>query len=381
MRTAIETNLGHLVTAERTKAMFLVPSLGGGGAERVFAMLLTHLDRARFELHLGILQDTGEYMEEVPADVMIHHLNISRVRYALAGLIKLIWRVKPRVIVSTLGHLNLALILIRPFMPPGTRLVVREVAIATSYLKVDTGQPILWRWLYRRFYKRADKIVCLSDSMVDDMAEHFRIPRAKMVRIYNPVDMEKVRKLAERGGTPYSGPGPHVVAVGRLTKQKGFDILLDAWPVVMEKFPAATLTILGQGPLQEALTAQSQKLGLSEKVTFAGFQANPWRYLKHADLFVLPSRYEGTSNVLLEVLALGTPVLTTDCPGGNREIRAYNPQIVLVPPEDERALAEAIVALCKMPKKIEDPAVVRQHLRAFSLPEIVGQYSRLLEQI
>src|SRR5713226_3078517 len=170
------------INSSRRKVLFLIPSLAGGGAERVFAMLLAHLDRTRFEPHLGVLQDQGAYIRDVPADVNIHHLNVSRVRYALPSILRLAWKVRPRVILSTLGHLNLALILIRPLMPSSTRLVVREAAIATALLQVETRHPQFWTWLYRRLYKRVDAVICLSDSMAHDRAEHFQVPRDKLVR-------------------------------------------------------------------------------------------------------------------------------------------------------------------------------------------------------
>jgi glycosyltransferase involved in cell wall biosynthesis len=217
--------------------------------------------------------------------------------------------------------------------------------------------------------------------MANDMAEHFQVPRDKLVRIYNPVDVKRVQELAEYGENPYSGPGPHLAAAGRLTRQKGFDVLLDALPAVLECFPETRLAILGEGPLEEKLTEQAQKLGLTQKVTFLGFQENPWPYLKHADLFLLPSRYEGTPNVLLEALALGTPVVASDCPGGMREIQASNPEIVLVPPEDPGALAQAIITASKMPRRAEGTQRVQQRLRAFDLQEIVDAYSQVLEQV
>lgn len=367
------------MTFERQKVLFLVPSLAGGGAERVFSLLLRHLDRKQFELHLAALSAGGEYMDAIPADVIVHDLKISRVRYALAGIVRLAWKVRPHAILSTLGNMNIAVVLSKLLLPRRTRLLVREAAITSIALAEETRRPKLWAWLYRHLYKRADVVVCLSDSMVDDMAEHFKVPREKLARIYNPVDVERVRQVADAGQNPYSGPGPHLVGIGRLARQKGFDLLIAAMPAVLERLPNARLTILGQGPLRDELTGQAQRLGLADAVCFEGFQKNPWRYLRHADLFVLPSRYEGTSNVLLEALALGTPVVATDCPGGTREVQNFHGGIVLVPPEDVSALAEAIVSACRTPK----PDAGRGQsasgfLSMFDVQQIVGEYSRLL---
>src|SRR5258707_4018592 len=278
------------MTGGRKKVLFLIPSLEGGGAERVFSMLLRHLDRTRFEPHLAILQAGGTYLRDIPSDVAVHDLKVSRVRYALPSIVRLVWKIRPQTLLSTLQHLNLALILAKPLLPRGTKLLVREAAIVSTVLREERAHPQFWAWLYRHLYGRADAVICLSDSMVDDLVVNFGLPREQLVRIYNPVDIGRVRQLADVGENPYSSPGPHLVAAGRLTRQKGLDILLDALPAVLQRFPSAQLAILGEGPLQAELTEQAQRLGLNGRVHFLGFQQNPWLYFKHADVFVLPSR-------------------------------------------------------------------------------------------
>jgi glycosyltransferase involved in cell wall biosynthesis len=282
---------------------------------------------------------------------------------------------------STPLNLNLTLILGKPLLPRGTRLLVRESTTASVFLG-ETQNPKIWTWLYRKLYKKADRIVCLSDWIVDDMVAKLGVPREKMVRIYNPVDINRVLELAETGGNPYSGPGPHVVAAGRLSREKGFDVLLAAMPAVFEYLPDSRLTILGDGPLRDDLNNQMHKLGLSKVVSFLGFQQNPWRYLKHADVFVLPSRYEGLSNILLEVLAIGRPVVATDCPGAVREVQGCDEEMIVVPPEDPVALAEAIVSVCRRSRREHEhlePARLR--LRKFNLQQIIDEYSALLQQV
>jgi glycosyltransferase involved in cell wall biosynthesis len=147
---------------------------------------------------------------------------------------------------------------------------------------------------------------------------------------------------------------------------------------VLEHFPSARLAILGEGPLQSELTEQIKKLGLNEVVQFLGFQQNPWRYLKHADLFVLPSRYEGLPNVLLETLTLGTPVVATDCLGATREVQESGAKMVLVPPEDPAALAEAIVSVCRRRRGYQDSMETsRSALSRFDLDRVVEEYAAL----
>jgi glycosyltransferase involved in cell wall biosynthesis len=368
------------MTAGRKKTiLLLIPTLAGGGAERFFSILLRHVDRNCFEPHLAVLQAQGEYLQELPADVVVHDLKCSRGRYALPGIVRLIWKVRPQAVLSTLPPTNVALTLSKPCLPRGTRLLLSEAIHNSGDLQGDHPSPRLWAWLYRHLYKRADKVICLSQSMVDDMAVNFNVPREKLVRIYYPVDVQRVRDLAEGGGNPYSGPGPHLVAAGRLVRQKGFDLLLAAMPAIRAQLPHARLTILGQGPLRATLIEQAHGLGLAEAVHFPGFQRNPWPYLKYADVFVLSSRYEGLPNVLLEALALGTPIVATDCPGGIREIQAFTPDIVMVPPEDPQRLAEALISVCKAAKLRGEPVRgAPRDLSNFSLPRIIGDYNDLL---
>lgn len=361
------------MTAARKRVLFLVPSLIGGGAQRVFSILLRHLDRSRFEPHIAMVQATGAYLEDIPADVVIHDLNISRVRYAAPAIVRLIRTLKPQAVLATLGHVNLTLMAIKPLLPKSAKLLIREAAVATAFLDLEVKHPAIWRWFYRHLYRRADKIVCLSDSMVEDMVQNFGLPRAKLARIYNPVDTEHVREFAEQQENPYSGSGPHLVSVGRLCRQKGYDILLNAMPEVLKQMPDATLSIVGEGPLELELKEQARNLLLNHIVRFTGFQQNPWAYVKHADLFVLPSRYEGMPNVVLEAFALGTPVVATDCPGAVRELQQFNLQMILVPPENPEALARAIVSASRLGHTQQS----ENRLKQFNVEQITEEYSRL----
>lgn len=366
------------MSSKRKRVLFLVPSFAGGGAERVFLNLLRHLDRDHFELHLAVLNAAGPYHQDVPEHVVVHDLKVSRVRYALPRVVRLVWTLRPQTILSTLGHMNLILILGKPLLPRVTKVLVRETTILSTFLQQETKHPQFWGRLYRYLYGRANKVVCSSEAMMNDMVEHLKLPREKLVCIYNPVDVEGVREWAAIGGNPYRGPGPHLIAAGRLSREKGFDVLLDAMPIILEHFPSVQLAILGDGPLRVQLIERARELGLTETVTFMGFQQNPWRYLKHADLFVLPSRYEGLPNILLEALALCTPVVASDCPGAIREVQDSGTEIVLVPPGNPTALAEAIVSVCRSNEDFPNRMTTSQSaLSKFDLHQIVAEYAAL----
>ena len=195
----------------RKRIVFLIGSLEGGGAGRVFVTLLRHLDRIHFEPHLVLLRAEGEFICQVPKDVFIHTLKGAGQPHTLPGffvlmgsLVRLLWKIRPQTVLST-GGMNLALVLARPLLPRDARLLIRECSVLSTRLNNDTRFPNIWRWFYRRLYQRADKVVCQSDSMVKDMAEHFHLPQQRSVRIYNPLDLDLVRELGRSAGNPYSG--------------------------------------------------------------------------------------------------------------------------------------------------------------------------------
>jgi glycosyltransferase involved in cell wall biosynthesis len=364
----------------RKRILFLIPAFAGGvgGAERVIITLLRHLDHTRFECHLGLVLEGNAFLDDIPAEVVVHRMRVTRMRYCLPAIVRLAWKVKPRTILSTVSYLNVMSILARPCLPRKVRLLIREATTPSAFIAKDTKHPRLWGFIYRRLYRHADKIICLSDSMQRDLVEHFLVPPVKLVRIYNPVDVETITRWAHATANPYGNPGPHLVAAGRLRKEKGFDLLIDAMHAVVHKIPGAHLTILGEGPDATQLKAQAHSLGLGEKIDFRGFVQNPWVYMGNADLFVLPSRAEGLPNSLLEALALGTFVVASDCVDAMRELQSLDRRIVLFPPENPTAMADAIVSALSTPKEMDVRSkVASQPIEQFSPWRVAKQYSQL----
>jgi len=360
------------------RVLFALPNLRGGGAERVMVTLLRHLDRARFEPHLALVEADGPYLADVPADVPVHDLATSRLRHAVPRLLRLVWRLRPAAIVSTQGYMNFALLLVQRLLPRRTRLVVREV-IGERYLENSPHRERLFR-LYLRRVRAADRIVTQSDGAARDMAARIAARPGQVLRIYNPVDVDRIARDASAGGSPFRDPGPHLVAAGRITAQKGFDMLLDALARVRAAGVTARLTILGEGPDRDALARRADALGLRDAVAFAGFQENPFRWFGAADLFVLSSRYEGLPNVVLEALAAGCPVVAFACSDGVRELIVDGVNGRLVPPGDVDGLARAIVDLIGEPGML---ARVRgripETLAPFTAPNVTRGWERMLD--
>lgn len=339
--------------------------------------LLRHLDRRRFEVSLGVVDGRGAaYRDDVPADVEFIDLKFQRIRYALPAIIRMIWRRRPDVVVSTLGQLNLALGMSRPILPRQTRFVARESVVVSALLR-DMALGRLWALGYRMFYRRFDRVICQSRDMQDDLERQFGIGRQQTTLIPNPVDILRVRRLAaeavDTGMIRAPGATPevvHLVSAGRLVHQKGFDILIDAIARLADR--RLRLTILGEGRLRAALERQSRALGVHQQVRFAGFQKNPFPFFARADAFVLASRFEGLPNAVLEALACRTPVIATPAPGGVEEILSEVAGCRLAAGVDADSLAAAISDVMpgrRLPENVVD---------RYAVNRVTQQYESLL---
>jgi glycosyltransferase involved in cell wall biosynthesis len=367
----------------RIAVLFIIPSLGAGGAERVTITLLRNLDRTRFRPMLCVLTQSKQgFRDEVPADVEVFDLHASRVLSALPRIARLVWRTSPDVLFSQLSHLNLALAMIRPLLPRRLALIGRESSIVSETVNAYRS-PALWRWCYRRFYRRLDRVVCQSRRMRSDLVEQFSLPIERTVLVNNPIDTERVRKLAGehlRCGERDDGVRSlQLVACGRLSHEKGYDLLLQA----VSEFDAGQvyLTIVGDGPLMSSLVNQATLLGIAEQVDFVGFQTNPYPYLARADWFVLSSRFEGFPNVVLEALACGTPVIATPAIGGVSEAFEGVEGCMLLEEISAQALRRAIgEAIKQPPHRIDYRNSTRRYQVATVMDAFEGLFAAAAQQ-
>jgi glycosyltransferase involved in cell wall biosynthesis len=311
---------------------------------------------------------------EIPDNVPVHGFKAAQVRYALPGLLGLCRSLKPDAVVSTLPHLNLCLIAGKPFFPAHTRLIVREANTPSLRLR-HTGHPAIYRTLYRTLYPRADRIICNAVYVKKDLESTFGITPTKIGVVFNPVDVDKINRAMLKGPKRYAPGGGHLVAVGRLNRQKGFDLLLKAFHHALQKVPALHLTLVGGGPDESSLRGIAEELGIAAAITFEGYQENPYPFMAQADLLVSSSRWEGLPNVVLEALACGTPVVAFDCPGGTGEIIRDGENGWLVPDGDCAGLGERIADVMAH-RKYEGRGDLLPS--AFLCDNVVRAYERLL---
>jgi glycosyltransferase involved in cell wall biosynthesis len=204
--------------SSRPRVLLLIPHLGGGGAERVTALLAKGLPAEKYELHLGLITE-AESNEELPPWVTVHALGAPRVRAGAFRLLLLVRQLKPDLILSGMFHLNFLVLLLRPFFPRGTHVVVRQNATVSSILAFG-GVPWYTRLLYRRLYRHADRVICQTRAMAEDLAEELGLAD-RIAVLPNPVDVERIRHSISQDQRSRAGRGPHLLAVGRLSREKG----------------------------------------------------------------------------------------------------------------------------------------------------------------
>lgn len=360
----------------RSRILLLVPHLGGGGAERVMAQLAQSLPRERFDVHLGLVaqRDNG-LLEALPPGVHVHRIGARRVLFGAFGLLRMIWRLRPDLILAGMFHLNFLVLLLRPLFPRHTRILVRQNGMLLSQESNSGGSPTLR--LYRAIYPQAEGIICQTRAMAAEMTNLLG-SNAKIHVLRNPVDVSGVRSAVARSARRWIGHGPHLLAVGRLSAEKGLDLLLDAFAKIRVRFPGADLVILGKGSEESALRAQCEFLGLSGCVLFAGYEAEPTLWFAGATLLVISSRQDAFPNALLEGAAAGLPVVATPCSPGVTDLLRGRTGAWLAREVSSDALASSIqAALLTL-----EPGERFRHswLEPYDLENAVAEYEILIQR-
>ena len=348
-----------------------MPSLAGGGAERVILTLAKNLDRSSFAPRLVLLDGTGPLRDMLDSEVPVVSLERPRLRNALPALWRELRRQRPKILVSTMGYLNQGVLALKPFLPRSVRYVVREANLPEQVNR----SPRKFRDLgYRKLYPRADVVLCPAHRVAEALREARGVSGANLQIIYNPITEDDLRGQGS-GVQRIPGEGLRLVASGRLTWQKGFDRLIR----LFSDLPAdSQLTILGEGELGPALREQAKDAGIEDRIGFPGYTDNPWTWYAGADGFLLPSRWEGLPNAALESLACGTPVIATPESGGIGEIAERAEPGAVTMAEAGPEFVGAVARL--MPRKSSE---MRASLlpAEFRLAAVVAKYESLFSRL
>ncbi len=373
------------------RVLFFTTRLGGGGAEMQALRIANALDPAEFRVDVAVCRHGGEYERLLAPPVRLHHLAPASVRSSTAGLVigalplrHLARSLAPDVVCSFMDGANV----VAAMSVARSRAAPRMIACVQNTMSQEFGDTthLVKRTvlaLVKRTYPRLDGIVALSHGVATDLVDHIPTVAPLVTVIHNAGLDDQLTPRAAEPLDPDAPPVPHplVVACGRLARQKGYPYLLDAFAQV-HRATGAHLWILGDGPDRGEIELQIARLGLGEAVRLLGFRHNPYAYMSAADLFVLPSLYEGFGNVLVEAMAVGTPVLATDCPHGPGEIITDGVNGLLVPVADPVALAAAIRRV------LGDRALAlslaergRARAQDFHVDKIAAQYAALFRRV
>lgn len=352
---------------------FFVPALNGGGAQKVVVNLANALvELTDRPIHIVLARAEGEFLDEVRPEVEIIDLGKGRASRAIPALARYLREVHPAVLCSSLDYANVCAVLAWQLAGRPCRLVVRE----DSVVRVPNGglrsffRSSATQGLMRLLYPRASAVVAISEAVACTLSDR-NICRQSQIRVIgNPITLKEDPESSSAEQLPALSKGGYICAIGRLAEAKGFDGLLQAFALL--RGPNVDLVILGEGPLRAELTKQAERLGIADRVHMPGFVSEPERVLSRAMLFVLSSRWEGFGNALVEALATGVPIVSTDCPGAPRSLLRDGALGHLVPVDEPEALARAIAEALHSPRGTREARQARAG--EFAAPTIARQY-------
>lgn len=361
-------------------------NLYGGGAERSMLTTAIGFKDKGYAVDLFLISADGAYRKDVPKDIRIIESGIYRYKLTLIILFFKIVRhilfIKPDAIVSALNVCNILLI----FAKIITRSKVKCLVTIRNIEDTLVSKKYIIRYCKHELLSKmqvflspcADKIVTVSLGLADYVKSKNHCSSAKLVTIYNPVNSEEIIAKSKENIDVTIGLNndslPVVITSGRLHSDKNFSALITAIKKVHQRM-LVHLIILGDGDLRDELQELIDRLELQSYVDLLGFKDNPFAYMSHSDLFVLSSNHEGFGRVLVEAMACGCPVVSTDCPSGPREILEDGKWGRLVPIGDIDAMAEAIIDTLEnpIPKKL-----LVERAKYFSIERAVAEYERVI---
>ena len=348
-------------------ALFL-PSLEGGGAERIMANLANGFAERGIATDLVLVQAKGPYLSQISSKVNVVDLKAPRTLFSLKALLRYIHSSKPTVIISALNYTNLVAVWAKRFArTPVKVLITIHNQLTVPRVEKASNKERLVTSLMRPFFPWADKIIAVSDGVADDAADAIGLKRNTITTVYNPVvSAEMLSKGKENPRHPWLAEGqpPVVLAIGRFYEQKDFPTLLRAFSQA-RRTRTCRLIILGEGPMRSDLEHLVDELDIKDSVDLPGFVNNPYAYLARAQVFALSSKWEGLPTVLIEALAFGKSIVATNCKSGPEEILMGGKYGRLVPVSDPEAFAQALDdALSQSEKAVDTKAKV--HTEAYS---------------
>jgi glycosyltransferase involved in cell wall biosynthesis len=352
---------------------FFLQNLAGGGAERAIVALANEISGRGFTVDLVLGEANNDYSDEIAPSVVVHEFDTRSKLHTLCRLIQYLRRRNPSVVMSALDSPNILLVMASKLAGYKGRTVVSQRAVVDASLwELPPLRRLVMRLLLRVSLPRADAVISNSHAAANDVRSRYGIPADRVVTIQNSVHSDAVIRFSNEHSEEraFLGVGrPLIVSVGSLTLRKDMATLIRAFSIVRERYPA-WLVIVGKGSEEGNIRRLVGELGLTAEVHLLGFDRNPYKWMAAAAVFVSSSTGEGFPNVIAETLALGRPIVATDCPGDTAELLGHGKWGRLVPVGDSKRMADAIMSA------LEDQQPVDGRIRAadFAPEKITNAY-------
>ena len=368
----MQTSLSHIA--------IVIGSMRMGGAERATLNLINELACRGIQCDLVLVHTEGAFLKELHPDVNIVSLARGRTVFSGLALSRYLKKIQPQLLIANQTHVQLLTLWARNRSAKKTPVILTEHSIFSRNLLEGTWKTRVIKYLAHRWFRSAQVVTAVSKGVARDFSNNFPELNSKMTVIYNPVVSEGILKMSlEKVSLPWTNEIsiPMILGVGRLVEDKDFQNLIEAVASV-RKSKRVRLVILGDGEEKGKLSDLANRLNFGNDISFMGITQNPFAWMKSCSVFVLPSKREGLPMTLIEALACGSAVISTDCPSGPREILKDGLYGKLVPVEDSASLAQAILETLDKGRIEFDK---HEAIKPFLVSTVCEQYLALMQKL
>lgn len=365
-----------MYSGEKKKIAFIMHRFAGGGAERVTILLANELIKRGYDISFLVKINDGELKSEIDASITVIELGFDTKTF-FKNMYKHLKKAGYHVIFSVSMGMSSYAILINRLLSNRFKLIP---VIHSTMSKSNDKKLSIKSKIFYGLQKSIYTVVIVSEEARQDFIQLTKINQEKCVTIYNPIVSEQMIQISrERNDHPWfvRREYPVLVCAGRLTIEKNFDLLLEALKIINDEM-TVRLIVLGEGELEHSLKKHAADLGLQDKVDFYGFTSNPYSFFRNADCFVLSSLWEGLPTVLIEAMACGCPVVSTNCVSGPSEILENGKYGCLVESGNSHALADGIKSVIL--RKDIDIKPAEDRSKDFQIEKSVDKYIKLIEE-
>jgi glycosyltransferase involved in cell wall biosynthesis len=361
------------------KITLIISSLTGGGAEGICVNIANNFANNGWKVDLVVLNLNDEdYLDRVSANVNLVDLNVNHTRNSFIPLLKYFYKNQIKTVLVFNHELAVMLIVLRTLMRLKIKIISRNISVLSIKIKQFESLGFWKKYivgpLIKNFYHKIDHVVNQSNNMRNDLIALYPQLYHNSSVIYNPIS-KQIDDYSKNHDLTQITKKNYLLCVGRLEKVKAFHKAIEAFAGISDKFPNLRLKIVGQGSLEQKLKKTAINYGVSNKVDFEGFQKNIIPYYLYAKATILTSLYEGYPNVLVESIAMNTPVVAFDCKGGTKEIVQDGLNGCLVDDQDVDDLIKKLSISLLKKYNIKD---LKNSIKKNRTENVLNHYEKLL---